>query len=188
MPQKRRYLLEAPPGAGKTTVVRRLVTHLKTADVPVGGFTTWELREHGQRRGFVAEEIDGPNALIAHVDWTHGVTVGRYHVDVQALERIALPALEHAQRQGGVVVVDELGRMALASTSCVAGGPCVARSRRGAGRNRACRAHPTTNALKQRRDIELLHVTQENRDQLPGLLSGLLVSELGGSSSESAQA
>jgi len=59
--------------------------------------------------GFVAEEIDGPEALIAHVDWTGGIAIGRQRVATAAHERIALPALDHARQRGGVLLVDELG-------------------------------------------------------------------------------
>jgi nucleoside-triphosphatase len=61
--------------------------------VPVGGFTTRELREHGKRVRFMVEAIDGPSALIARVGWTSGPRVGRYRVDVAAFEAVALPAL-----------------------------------------------------------------------------------------------
>ncbi|MGH8886485.1 MAG: nucleoside-triphosphatase [Egibacteraceae bacterium] len=77
-----RILLEGPPGVGKRTVVRRLVALLQEAGVPVEGFMTQELRGHGRRVGFVLKEIGGPEAVIAHVDWTSGPVVGRYHVDV----------------------------------------------------------------------------------------------------------
>ncbi|MGH8898320.1 MAG: hypothetical protein ACRDZ4_15195 [Egibacteraceae bacterium] len=33
---------------------------------------TQELREYGRRVGFVLKEIGGPEAVIAHVDWTSG--------------------------------------------------------------------------------------------------------------------
>jgi NTPase len=39
-----RLLLEGRPGIGKTTVARRLLNLLQEAGVPVGGFTTAELR------------------------------------------------------------------------------------------------------------------------------------------------
>jgi nucleoside-triphosphatase len=50
-----RLLLEGRPGIGKATVARRLLQLLQEADVPVGGFTTGELRTGGRRLGFVAE-------------------------------------------------------------------------------------------------------------------------------------
>jgi len=159
---------------------------LKTAGVPVGGFITRELREHGQRRGFIAEEIGGPHALIAHVDWARGVPVGRYRVDVQALERIALPALRRAQRLGGVIVVDELGRMELASEPCVAAVHELLDQDVTLVITVHTGAHPITDALKRRNDIERIHVTRENREQLPELLSGLLAQGHLGRSAESA--
>lgn len=42
-----RLLLEGRPGIGKTTVTRRLLQLLQEAGVPVGGFTTGELRPGG---------------------------------------------------------------------------------------------------------------------------------------------
>jgi DNA polymerase III delta prime subunit len=42
-----RLLLEGRPGIGKTTVARRLLNLLHEAGVPVGGFTTAELRTGG---------------------------------------------------------------------------------------------------------------------------------------------
>jgi hypothetical protein len=56
------------PGVGKTTVARRLVTLLRRAGVPAGGFTTAELRTAGRREGFLVEAASGPRARLAHVD------------------------------------------------------------------------------------------------------------------------
>jgi nucleoside-triphosphatase len=72
-----RQLLEGRPGIGKTTVARRLLHLLKEAGVPVGGFTTGELRTGGRREGFLVEATSGARALLAHVDLPGPPRVGR---------------------------------------------------------------------------------------------------------------
>jgi nucleoside-triphosphatase len=175
-----KVLLEGRPGVGKTTVVRRLAGRLRDAGIPVGGFTTRELRERGRRTGFVAEEIDGPEALIAHVDWTDGITVGRYRVDTAALDRIALPAMLHAQQRGGVLLVDELGRMELASTACREAFRAMFDRDMALVATVHAVAHPESDALKRRPDVALVRVTPANRDDLPRRLGDLLARARGG--------
>jgi nucleoside-triphosphatase len=84
--------------------------------VPVEGFTTAELRTGGRCDGFVVEAVSGAQGMLAHVDLPGPPRVGRYGVDLPAFERVALPALR-APGTGGVVVVDELGKMELASAA-----------------------------------------------------------------------
>jgi hypothetical protein len=50
-----RFLIEARPGAGKTTAARRLVQLLRESGVQVSGITTPEIREGRQRLGFAIE-------------------------------------------------------------------------------------------------------------------------------------
>jgi nucleoside-triphosphatase len=170
-----KLLLEGPPRVGKTTVVRRLIGLLQQANLPVGGFTTRELRERGHRVGFLAEDINGGGAVIAHVEWTSGPTVGRYHVNVSAFEGVALPALQRALEQGGVVVLDELGRMELASTPFVnAVHELVNRDVTLVATVHVV-AHPVTDALKQRSDVRTVEVTRENRNELPRRFSEFLI-------------
>ena len=88
-----RLLLEGRPGIGKTTVARRLLTLLQEAGLPVGGFTTAELRTSGRREGFLVEAASGTQARLAHVGLPGPPRVGRYGVDLAAFERVALPAL-----------------------------------------------------------------------------------------------
>src|SRR5690242_17819848 len=89
-----RFLLTGSPGAGKTTLVRRLVEEFGARGVGVGGFTTQELRPRGERTGFLVEAIGGESAVLADVARSGAPRVGRYGVDVPAFERVALPALE----------------------------------------------------------------------------------------------
>jgi nucleoside-triphosphatase THEP1 len=49
-------------------VARRLVSLLRRAGVPAGGFTTAELRTAGRREGFLVEAVSGARAGLAHVD------------------------------------------------------------------------------------------------------------------------
>ena len=78
-------LLTAAPGTGKTTVMRRLAERL--ANARIAGFYTAEIRERGERRGFRLVAYDGSEALIAHVELPKTHRVGKYGVDVAAIDR-----------------------------------------------------------------------------------------------------
>ncbi|NRQ33017.1 hypothetical protein HII36_14375 [Nonomuraea sp. NN258] len=171
--------MTAPPRAGKTTVVRRLAELLRADGVPVYGFLSGEVREHGHRVGFTVAEIGGAEAVMAHVSWVSGPRVGRYGVNVPAFERVALPALERAMAAapGAVALIDEIGPMELLSPAFVprclelfgAGGPIVATVHH--------RGHPAADALKAELAAEVMAVTAQNRDELPGRLRSMLAGD-----------
>lgn len=94
--------------------MRRVVEACREAGRPVAGFWTTEIREGGARRGFLVETPDGRQAVLAHVDLPGPPRVGRYGVDLQALESLALPAIGSTP-PGALVVVDEVGPMELRS-------------------------------------------------------------------------
>jgi nucleoside-triphosphatase len=169
-----RLLLEGRPGIGKTTVARRLLHLLQEAGVAVGGFTTAELRTGGRREGFLVEAVSGAQEVLAHVDLPGPPRVGRYGVDLAAFERVALPALR-TPRTGGVVVVDELGKMELASAAFrdavmqllerdVAVVATVHQAR-----------HQFTDAVRRRPGIRVVRVTEATRDALPEQLMDRLI-------------
>ena len=169
-----RLLLEGRPGIGKSTLARRLLALLQQAGVPVAGFTTAELRTGRRREGFTVEAVSGAQGVLAHIDLPGPPRVGRYGVDLPTFERVALPAL-HAPSTGGVVVVDELGKMELASAAFQEAVSDLL------GREVAVVAtvhlthHRFTDALKRRPDIRVVRVTDRTRDALPEQLMDALV-------------
>jgi nucleoside-triphosphatase len=168
-----RILLEGRPGAGKSTIARRLADRLGRDGIPVSGFLTEEIRESGRRLGFSLERFGGERGVLAHVDLPGPPRVGRYGVDLAAFERLAIPALEQAGEHE-VAIIDELGKMELASDAfreALAGlldrpVPVVATVQSA--------SHAFTDALKRRRDVETMRVTTANRDELPELLAARL--------------
>ena len=159
-----RLLIEARPGAGKTTAARRLVKILQERGIPVQGFTTEEIREGGRRVGFAVTALGGPTAVLAHVSLAGPPRVGRYGVDLKAFEQVALPALGDP-RAGRVVVIDEVGKMELASAAfrgavqrlLDTGCPLVATVH--------THRHPFSDALK--RQVQVVQLDAGNRDLLP---------------------
>jgi nucleoside-triphosphatase len=159
-----RLLIEARPGAGKTTALGRLAELLSDAGESLSGFLTREMREDGRRVGFEIETFGGERGLLAHVDVKGSPRVGRYGVDLQEFERVALPALE---APGDVILIDELGKMELASerfrqtvlTLFEGDVPIVATVHTA--------RHPFTDDLKQRPGVSTLRLTAANRDTLP---------------------
>lgn len=116
----------------------------------------------------------GAEAWLAHQDFDTGIRVGRFGVDIAAFEQIGLVALEKATRlardHASVVIIDEIARMELASPgfaqaiAAVFAGPLVVVA------TVHVHEHPVTDALKRRYDIEVVTVTEANRDSLPARL------------------
>jgi nucleoside-triphosphatase len=109
-------LLTGHPGSGKTTVIRKIVAQLGNR---VGGFYTEEITGPGGRKGFRLITLDGQETVMAHKNMREANVprVGRYGVDIPALEHVGVTALRRAMQGGKIVVVDEIGKMELFSTA-----------------------------------------------------------------------
>ncbi|HEV3377767.1 MAG TPA: NTPase [Thermoleophilaceae bacterium] len=166
-----RLLIEARPGAGKTTALGRLAELLRDAGVQPAGFLTREMREDRRRVGFEIETFDGERGLLAHVDIKGSPRVGRYGVDLEEFERVALPALE---APGDVILLDELGKMELASERFREKVLAVFDSAAPIVATVHTARHPVTDKLKQRAGVSTVRLTAANRDTLPGELLNLL--------------
>ncbi len=100
-------LLTGRPGVGKTTVIRRVADGLQ--GTRLRGFYTEEIREHGERQGFRLIGFDGEDRVIAHVDFPKAHRVGKYGVDLTAIDSAAsLLSYDPALR---LYLVDEIGKM-----------------------------------------------------------------------------
>lgn len=100
-------LLTGPPRSGKSTLIEKVVKKIKR---PATGFLTRELREKDKRVGFLIETIDGKTGLLAHENIKSNCRVGKYKVNLQDLEQIAVPSMLPSSRDQ-IVVVDEIGKM-----------------------------------------------------------------------------
>lgn len=116
----KKLLITGPPGVGKSTLCDAAARRLADGGQQVFGFVTLEKRDaSNQREGFdVVDVANGDRQPLARASagsQSPGPRVGKYAVDVAAFESIALPALEGAKSSGGVVVMDEVGKMELFS-------------------------------------------------------------------------
>jgi nucleoside-triphosphatase len=166
-------LIEGRPAVGKTTVARRLAALLREAGVPLAGFVTEELREGGRRVGFAIETFDDTHGVLAHVALPGPPRVGKYGVDLAGFERLVLPALASTP-QGGVVLIDELGKMELASDAFRAAVTRLLEQPVALVATVHAARHPYTDALKRRPAVELVPVTVRSRNVLPERLAARL--------------
>ena len=111
-----RFFLTGVPGSGKSTAFMRCVERFRMLGFTVGGISTPEIRSQGRRIGFSVIDLAlDRRALLAGVDVTSKLRVGRYGVDVSGFESVALPALDYAEKSCDAICIDEIGRMELFS-------------------------------------------------------------------------
>ena len=168
-----KILLTGRPGCGKTTLIKRLVSHLAQA---AGGFYTEEIRDHGMRVGFKIVTLDGDEVIFAHVEIESSVRLGKYRLDLSALEAVGVRAVDEAVRRGQFVVIDEIGPMEIRS-------PVFRDTVNEALDSKApllatifARPLPFTDAIKSRHDVTLIEVRPDNRERLFSELAEVLTS------------
>ena len=154
-------LIVGRPGVGKTTLMKRLVHAVRPH--AIDGFLTEECREAEQRVGFWLSPLDGRQVLLAHRQFEHGPRVGPYRVNVEVLDHVAVPVIRRGIQQAFLLFLDELGRMELCSDQFAQAvqeafdhGPSIVAT---AGISPI----PFLQALKRRKDVEIVPLTSTNR-------------------------
>jgi len=163
MPIKGRIAITGRPGVGKTTLIERVLDRIP---VQAGGMLTAEARVCGHRVGFELRDVaTGKTGTLAHVHHTNGPKVGRYTVDLDSIRKIGVGAIDRAIEKAGLVVIDEIGPMELASPDFV---PAVERAlASGCPLLISTHAHADCPiAHRVRRELELFRVKLGNRDRL----------------------
>jgi len=163
-------LLTGRPGVGKTTVIRRVVEQLEGWQAR--GFYTQELRREKRRIGFRVVTLEGQEGRLAEVGFHSPHRVGRYGVDVESFERLALPIL--SVQEADLLVIDEIGKMECFSRAfqqavqSVLDGrvPVLGTIGQGGG--------PFMRSVRSREDARLIEVTEANRVELPVRLLQIL--------------
>lgn len=165
-----KVLLSGRPGAGKTTVVKKLSS---ISPLPVSGFLTAEIRERGRRIGFTISSLPGAekNATLAHREMESTYRVGPYGVCPESLDPF-IDEMESYLRtekaRDTLFLIDEIGKMELFNHRFL---PLVRKILETPGipvvATILAASHPQTDPLKKIRGIRLIEVYRENRDQLP---------------------
>jgi nucleoside-triphosphatase len=159
-------LLTGPPGCGKTTVLERVAEHL--GDLRLAGFLTLELRERGQRVGFEAVGLGGRRVILAHVRFRSLVSVGRYGVEPDRLVPLIDEELDRTPGTMDAHLIDEIGKMEcycpqfMEAVCRLLGGPVPLVA------SIALRGGGFIADVKNRPDVQVVEVTQGNRQTLPG--------------------
>ena len=165
-------LLTGVPGVGKTTVIKEVAERLGQN---AGGFYTEEKRHGRSRVGFDIVTLDGRRVALSRVNIKGRHRVGKYGVDVAAIDSVAVSSIDDAIASGKTVVVDEIGKMELFSQRFR---ESVARALDAPVPTVAVimlKPNPFADAVKRRTDVKIVEVTPSNRDALPARI----VEELG---------
>lgn len=160
----RNVLVTGKPGVGKSTLVERVVEELR-GSLRLAGFTTTEVRHPaGRRIGFKIVTLDGCEAELARAGATSRARVGRYGVNLEQLERLALPEL--ARRDVGLLVIDEIGKMECASGRFRRAVEDALDAPVGVLATLSASRQAFFHALRERPDVEVLTLTERNREAL----------------------
>ena len=169
------------PRSGKSAVMEKVLSMLKEererelsarnlSDTEIiGGICTEPILENGERLGYkVRNLVTGDEGEIAHKSIDSRLRVLGYGLNTAELERVAIPAIQHAIENCEVIVIDEIGKFAVESEAFV-----------NAVRNaleidkptlltlHKKSRHPLLQDIRRRDDGRILEVTPVNRALLP---------------------
>ena len=170
------------PRSGKSAVMEKVLDMLSdertreitlrggsTENPILGGLRTEPLLENGERMGYkVIDLVSGEEGVIAHKSIDSRLRVLGYGLNIEELNRVAIPALDYAQHNCEVLVIDEIGKFSVESEAFVnavrstleVDMPTLLTLHKKS-------RHPLLQDIRRRDDGRILEVTPVNRALLP---------------------
>ena len=157
------------PGVGKTTAILALAKLLGREEI--AGFFTKEIRdENGNRIGFMIEDFVGNMAIMAGEGMSSQKRVGSYGVDISAMERIAIPAVESGLNKNRIIIIDEIGKMELFSEKLRKIIHKAMKSAQTVIATIMAKPYPPADEFKRLENTKIIEIKRSNRDSIPQLL------------------
>ncbi|MFH1415074.1 MAG: nucleoside-triphosphatase [Elusimicrobiota bacterium] len=157
--------LTGAPSSGKTTVIKKII---KSLTIPANGFYTEEENTDSKRVGFMMKTIDGKTGYLAHQDIKSGFHIRRYGVSLENIEAIAVPSIMPVDNN--IIILDEIGKMECFSETFKEAAVAALDSPNIVIGTITFGGDDFIQGIKSRKDIEIIEVTQDNRDSLPSLI------------------
>ena len=171
------------PRSGKSAVMEKVVSMLSeerrdemrargddvAAAKLLGGMRCEPVVENGERVGFKCINFQtGEEAVMAHKSIDSRTRVLGYGIDPEALDRVAVPAIQEAMDDYEVLVIDEIGKFSVESEAFVE----VVRKAMEVDKPTLLTLHkksrhPLLQDIRRRDDARILEVTPVNRALLP---------------------
>ncbi len=161
--EKRNLLVTGLPGAGKTTLIIRLIERLRT--LKIAGFYTEEIRAGGTRRGFEIVDVRGARTLLSHIDKMGGQRVGKYGVDIKRFEQY-LETVPFFSSRPDLIIIDEIGKMECLSEKFIRLVADLLDAPVTVVATIPLRGTGIIDRIKNRADVRLYTITKQNRDSL----------------------
>lgn len=162
MMKRKNILFTGFPGCGKTTCIEKIVHKLNR---PATGFFTREIRKDGQRTGFSINTLDGNHGLLASTGTGGQYRVGKYGVNIQDIDRIAVPSMI-PETEYTIVIVDEIGKMECYSHLFRRKLIDILNSDNPVIGSISLKGNQFIKEVQVRTDVLLVHINEKNRDEL----------------------
>jgi nucleoside-triphosphatase len=171
------------PRSGKSAVMKKVISMLSDERLAemrargddiseaklLGGIRCEPVSENGERVGFKCINFQtGEEAVIAHKGIDSRMRVLGYGIDTEALEKVAVPAIQEAMDDYEVLVIDEIGKFSVECEAFVE----VVRKAMEVDKPTLLTLHkksrhPLLQDIRRRDDARILEVTPVNRALLP---------------------
>ncbi len=164
------------PNSGKTQALLKVIAMLEEKELTVGGMLTKALIENKRRVGFsVIDWRTKESGVLAHVDFESKIAVGRYKVDLEALEAVGVKSIIEATEDAEIIIIDEIGKMEVESEAFVK----AVRDAMEIDKPMILTLHkksrnPLLQDIRRRDDVRILEVTPVNRNLLPYKIVNIL--------------
>jgi nucleoside-triphosphatase len=157
-------LLTGKPRVGKTSALKKIIHTIGIEYC--GGFYTEEIRDHRNRVGFKCVTLDEKELKIADVNLQSQIRIGRYGLEINKFEKVAIDAIDDSLRNKKITVIDEIGPMQMLSAKFQMALDQILQSSQIVLGTIFHDGHPLIDEIKAKYDAEIYTITCDNRDHI----------------------